>query len=434
MSKLEVKVLGGAGEVGRAAVLIRSPSSGNAVLLDYGVNFDVNDRPILPLHVRPRDITCAVLSHAHLDHCGALPSLYVSHELPLYATPLTIELSDLLIKDLLKLSGYYLPYEHQEVNKMLECTVPVTYGEIVEVNKDLTLTFLNAGHVPGSSMVVIEIDGWKVLYTGDFNPNASALLNGADLSNIPGDVDVIIMEGTYTSGVHPPRDQLEKQLIEIVLNVLEEGGCVLIPSFTVGRAQEVLVILVKYGIDYPIVVDGLARVANEIIARYPHYLRDYKLYRKAVETAIEVPSEYFRKNVGKEPCIVISPAGMLKGGAVIQYFKRLARNRKNAIILPSFQAPGTPGFQVLTRGRAVIENQEIKVEAKIFWLDLSAHAGKKELEQFILQYSNKDVTIVMVHTNLISALKFASNLYAKHGVDNVIVPHTPGETIVLSKP
>ncbi len=433
MSKLEIKMLGGAGEVGRAAVLIKSLSSRNAVLLDYGVNFDVNDKPVLPLHVRPKDINCVVLSHAHLDHCGALPSLYVSYELPLYATPLTIELGDLLIKDLIKLSGYYLPYEHQEVNKMLECTVPVTYGEIVEVNKDLVLTFLNAGHVPGSSMIVVEIDGWRVLYTGDFNPSPSALLNGADLSNIPSDVDVVIMEGTYTSGVHPPREQLEKQLIEIVLNVLEEGGCVLIPSFTVGRAQEVLVILVKYGIDYPIIVDGLARVANEIIARYPHYLRDYKLYKKAVETAIEVPSEYFRRNVGKEPCIIISPAGMLKGGAVIQYFKRLARNKRNAIILPSFQAPGTPGFQLLTRGKAFIENQEIRVDAKIFWLDLSAHAGKRELEQFILRFANKDTTIIMVHTNLISALKFVSSIHHRHGVNNVIVPHTTGEVIVLSK-
>ncbi len=433
MSKLEIKALGAAGEVGRAAILVRSRETGSAVLLDYGVNFDANDRPVLPLHVRPRDVTCAVLSHAHLDHCGAFPSLYVSYEVPLYATPLTIELGDLLIKDLLKLSGYYLPYEHREVCKMLECTVPVTYGEIVEVSKDLTLTFLNAGHVPGSSMVIIDIDGWRVLYTGDFNPNPSALLNGADLLNIPQDVDVVIMEGTYTSGVHPPREQLEKQLIEIVLSVLEEGGCVLIPSFTVGRAQEVLTILVKYGIDYPIIVDGLARVANEIIARYPHYLRDYRLYKKAVETAIEVPSEYFRRNVGREPCIVISPAGMLKGGAVIQYFKKLSRNRRNAIILPSFQAPGTPGFQVLTRGRAVIENQEIKVEAKIFWLDLSAHAGKRELEQFILRFADRETTIVMVHTNLISALKFVSNLYTRHGVDNVVVPHTAGETLILDK-
>jgi len=433
MSKLMIKVLGAAGEVGRAAILVKSLSSNNAVLLDYGINFDEQDRPLFPLHVKPRDLTCVVLSHAHLDHCGSLPSLYVSYEVPLYATPLTIELSDLLIKDLIKLSGYYLPYEHNEVNKMLECTIPATYGEVVEVNKDLTLTFINAGHVPGSSMVLIEIDGWKVLYTGDFNPSPTCLLNGADLASIPSDVDVIIMEGTYVNGTHPPREQLEKQLVETVLTVLEEGGCVLIPSFTVGRAQEVLLILVKYGVDYPIIVDGLARIANEIIARYPHYLRDYRLYKRAIETAIEVPSEYFRRNVGSEPCVIVSPAGMLKGGAAVQYLKKLARNRKNAIILPSFQAPGTPGFQILTRGKTYIENREVKIEAQIYWLDLSAHAGKKELEEFVLKFSNKETTIIMVHTTLLNALKFASRLHQKHGITNLIVPRTLGETIILEK-
>ncbi len=433
MSRLAIKVLGGAGEVGRSGILIRSQSSNLAVLLDYGVNFDEQDRPIFPQHVRPRDLTCAVLSHAHLDHCGFLPSLYVSYEVPLYATPLTIELSDLLIKDLIKLSGYYLPYEHREVSKMLECTVPVTYGEVVEITQNLSLTFLNAGHVPGSSMVIIELDGWRVLYTGDFNPSPTCLLNGADLSNVPRDVDVVIMEGTYVNGTHPPREVLERQLVEITLNVLEDGGCVLIPSFTVGRSQEVLTILVKYGVDsYPIIVDGLARIANEIIARYPHYLRDYKLYRRAMEVAIEVPSEYFRRNVGSEPCIVISPAGMLKGGAVIQYLKRLSKNRKNAIILPSFQAPGTPGFQILTRGKAYVENRELKIDAQIYWIDLSAHAGKRELEEFIRMF-NPDTRIVMVHTTLLNTLKFVSKMYQKYGIDNIVVPRTIGETIIIEK-
>jgi len=433
VGRLLVKVLGGAGEVGRAAVLVKSLETGTAVLLDYGVNFDEQDRPLFPQHVRPRDITCVALSHAHLDHCGSLPSLFVSYELALYATPLTIELSDLLIKDLLKLSGYYLPYEHREVSKMLECTVPVTYGEVVEVAQDLTLTFLNAGHVPGSSMILIEMDGWRILYTGDFNSMPTCLLNGADLSNIPRDVDLVIMEGTYVNGSHPPREVLERQLVEITLSVLEEGGCVLIPSFTVGRSQEVLSILVKYGIDtYPIIVDGLARIANEIIARYPHYLRDYKLYKRAMEVAIEVPSEYFRRNVGSEPCIVISPAGMLKGGAVIQYLKKLSKNRKNAIILPSFQAPGTPGFQILTKGKAIVDNKEIKIDAQIYWLDLSAHAGKRELEDFIRRF-NTDTRIIMVHTTLLNALKFVTKLKQKHGIDNVMVPRSQGETIVIEK-
>lgn len=427
---IQIKILGGGGEVGRTAILLKSLKSGKAILLDYGINFDEQDKPIFPHHVKPRELNAIILTHAHLDHCGALPSLYVSHKVPLYTTPLTIELSDLLIRDLIKLSGYYLPYEHVEVNKMLNSTIPITYGEEIEVDKDVKITLYNAGHVPGSSMIYIEFEGYRILFTGDFNLSDTCLLKGADLSNIPRNLDLVIMEGTYVNANHPDRNELEKQFISTVIDVLEKGGTVLIPSFTVGRAQEVLLLLTKYELSYPIIVDGLARVANEVIMRYPHYLRDFELYRKALEYAIEVPSEYFRRNIGKEPCIIISPAGMLKGGPAVQYLKKLAKNRKNAIILPSYQAPTTPGFQLLTKGKIQIEGIEIKIDAQIHWFDLSAHSGKKELTTFI-KYFKETTKIIIVHTNLLNALKFVNYLHKTYGLENIYVPSVSNEEIIV---
>ncbi|WP_084019907.1 MBL fold metallo-hydrolase [Vulcanisaeta thermophila] len=419
--RLMIKFLGGGGEVGRMAIFIKDASMDKGVLLDYGVNFDENDRPVLPGHVRPRDLIAVFLSHAHLDHCGALPSLYVSAPPPLYATPLTLELADIMFRDAIKLSGYYLPYEDEEIKAVLEHAVPVTYGEDVEVNGDVRAEVLNAGHVPGSMLTLLEVNGARVLFTGDFNLAPTNLLRGADLYHVPRDVDVVIMEGTYVNFTHPPREEVEGEFISAVKETLEGGGSVLIPVFTIGRAQEILVTLYKYGIDYPVIVDGLARVANQVVAKYPHYLADPSMYMKALEGSLEVMTDQQRRSLLREPSIILSPAGMLKGGAAVYYLKRLGRDRKNAIILPSYQAPDTPGFELLTRGRAFIDKGELFLEAKLYWFDFSAHSGKAELEEFI-RYFSPDTRIFIVHTEPIKAMQFMDRLRDKYGVDNVRVP------------
>ncbi len=413
------------------AILVRS-SRGRGVLLDYGVSFDENDRPVFPQHVRPRDLCAVVLSHAHLDHSGALPSLYVSTYVPLYSTSLTMELSDIMFKDMVKLSGYYLPYTDEQVRAVMESALSVVYGERLEVCDDIYATFLNAGHIPGSMMTLLEVEGRTLLFTGDFNYADTNLLRGADLYGVPHDVDVVIMEGTYVAGTHPPRERLEHEFVGKLREVLEGGGMVLIPSFTLGRTQEILVTIVKHGVtEYPILVDGLARQANQIVGKYPQYLRDYRLYRKAMEVALDVPNTYVRKNAVKdgEPTIIIAPAGMLKGGAAVYYLKKLAGNRRNAIFLPSFQAPGTPGYELLVKGEAVVDGSRVKVEARVEWFDWSAHSGRRELTEFIKRFS-PDTRILLVHTEPVSALNYAARLRADHGIDNVYVT-LGGEEISL---
>lgn len=207
---MRIKFLGGAGEVGRLAVFIKT--STNGVLLDYGVSFDANDKPMFPLHIRPKDITAAFLSHAHLDHSGGIPSLYVSAKMPLYATPLTMELSDLMYTDTIKLSGYYLPYTQEEVRETMSNAFPLTYGEPVEIGRDAVLTTFNAGHIPGSAIGVIEIEGKVVVFTGDFNTVDTNMLRGADVYNLPKSPDVVIMEATYASADHPRGRSWKKNL------------------------------------------------------------------------------------------------------------------------------------------------------------------------------------------------------------------------------
>ncbi len=182
-----------------------------------------------------------------------------------------------------------------------------------------------------------------------------------------------------------------------------------------------MITLYKNGIDYSIIIDGLARVANQIVAKYPHYLANPELYLKAVENSLEVTTDYQRKSLMKEPVIIVSPAGMLKGGASVYYLKKLARDRRNAVILPSYQAPDTPGFELLTRGRAFIDKSEVVLEAKLYWFDFSSHAGRAELETFINHFS-PDTRILLVHTEAIKALQFLERLKVKYGIENVHVP------------
>ncbi|ABP51279.1 MAG: MBL fold metallo-hydrolase [Pyrobaculum sp.] len=424
---MRIKLLGGAGEVGRLAVLIKTASSG--LLLDYGVSFDAQDRPVFPLHVRPKDLSAVFLSHAHLDHSGALPFLYISTRTPLYSTPLTMELSDLMYTDAIKLSGYYLPYTLEEVKETMSSAIPLTYGEPVDVGNGISLTAYNAGHIPGSALAVIEVEGRVVVFTGDFNTVDTNLLRGADVYNLPKNPDVVIMEATYASANHPPRDKLEKEFVQSVKEVLEGGGSVLIPSFALGRAQEILLTLVKHGVEYPIYVDGLARQINQIVGRYPHLLKDPSLYKKALDVSIEVPNTYVRKGAAEEPSVIIAPAGMIKGGAALFYFKKMAGNRKNGVFLPSFQAPNTPGFQILSKGYAIVDGAVIKVEARLEWFDFSAHAGRGELEAFIKRFS-PETKIILVHTDPATAAPLVKKL-AEDGYDNIYLPTTPGEELAL---
>ncbi|MFP3301071.1 MAG: MBL fold metallo-hydrolase [Caldivirga sp.] len=419
-----VEVLGGGGEVGRMAILVRG--SRNTVLLDYGVNFDEEGRPIFPLHVRPRDLTAVVLSHAHLDHCGALPGLYVSSSPPLYTTPLTAELAELMFRDAVKLSGYYLPYEEEEIRNALRQAKPVNFNEAVELNGD-SLMFLNAGHVPGSVMTLMSIDGYRILFTGDFNLASSNLLDGADLYNVPRDIDLVIMEATYAGGTHPPREKLEEEFIKAVKETLEEGGSVLIPSFTIGRTQELLLTLIKHDVtEVPIYVDGLARVANRVISKYPQFLRDPNLYAKAMTYSTEIMGNYFRRNALRDQAMIITPAGMLKGGAAVYYLKRLGGDRRNAVILPSYQAPDSPGYDLLTKGVVRVDNEEIRVNAKVYWFDFSAHSGLEELVNFI-RYFSEGTNILIVHSSPRNALRLSEHLEGR----NIHVTLTTGEAFEL---
>lgn len=389
---VKLKVLGGGRRVGGSALLLESGDT--RILLDYGVDIS-GPEPGFPLHVRPVDLDAVVVTHAHLDHSGAAPLLYVTVKPKLYATKTTLQLSELLIYDFMKLSKYYIPYETAEVSDMINSSTIVEPGAEVE-EKGAVLKFWNAGHIPGSIMVEIEMGGQTILYTGDFNLVETCLLKGSSLDPFER-ADVVIMEGTYAAFDHPPREEVERAFVRDVLEVLDAGGNVLIPAFAVGRAQEILCVLAKHNVRYPIYIDGMARKVNSILLENVDSLKDPKLFKRAVQTTIHVNGWADRKKALRESSIIVSPAAMLKGGAVVHYAKELLEDPKNGIFFVSYVMRDTPARALLENGILQLEDVKKSVAARIEWYDFSSHCGRRELVRAVEKMS-PDAKLVLVHS------------------------------------
>jgi len=389
---VRIKVLGGGFEVGRSAILVED--SGRKILLDYGVNFDEEDKPHFPLHVRPVELSGLVISHAHLDHLGAAPTLYVTGRVPVYLTKPTIDLGRYLITDFLKISGYYVDYDIPEFENMVSNAVTMDYGESRDVD-GFTIIFTNAGHILGSSMIYLTTpSGYRILYTGDVNTINTWTLTGAELW--PLKIDTLIIEATYGSKKHPPRHLVEKKLVDAVEEVVNNGGVVLIPAFSVGRSQEVMSLIATELPHIDLYVDGMSRDITSIYLENKRYLRDPGLFEKVVENAKFVNEWGLRRRIWRKPCVIVASAGMLKGGPSLYYLKKIGEDSRNAVFLVSYQAPGTPGHRLFEEG-GLPDQCLSKLNARLMWFDLSSHAGRDGLLSIVLRYKDSLRNIVIVH-------------------------------------
>lgn len=373
---LKFRFLGGTREVGRISIAVQTKKT--QVLMDYGVM--VNHEPGFPMHVPSREVDAIVLTHSHLDHSGAIPIFHIQKKKPVYGTALTFNLVEILISDFIHLSGYYLPFEYLELRTMMRSCVNLDYNQGVEVG-DISLKLLNAGHIPGSAQVLLEADGKRVLFTGDFNTRDTKLISGAEQNY--GELDVLIIESTYADEDHPDRAAMEREFVNSVTEVVENGGTVLVPAFSVGRSQEILCILAANHFEYSVTLDGMAREASRIIMNHTNFLRDPKIYMDAVHYADWVENWRDRRKAVKKPGVIVSPAGMLKGGPAAFYISKVGKKAHNAIFLVSFQIPGTPGRELLERGMCVIDGKVQKVKAQVRRFDFSSHCGAAELKEVV---------------------------------------------------
>ncbi len=410
---MKISVLGAANEVGRSGFLVNC--DGTNLLLDYGVMFSRkrNEPPLYPLHVKPKDVDAAVITHAHLDHSGCMPALFNGGNTNVYCTPPTLDLSMLLIEDMLKIEKNKHSFHNGHVNSMLRNSKEIGFKEPVKVG-NATFELRSSGHVIGGSTVLVEANNKRLFYTGDINPNGSRMLPKADLEI--GDIDILITESTYSQADQMPREESENGLIEFANEVMDRKGVLFVPSFSVERSQEIACVLKNANFQHPVVMDGMALKVNDIIFRYPQYLKNVNIFADAINDAFLIRDHGDRKRAISEPCVVISPAGMLVGGNAVYYMQNLASNDKNGIAMVSYQAEGTPGKKLLETGKISVRGKDMKVKAPVKQFEFSGHGDRTSLFDMIKNIRG-DPKVLTVHGDENSCTKFAEEIQQKFGFD-----------------
>lgn len=385
----------------------------------------VGHEPGFPMHIPPREVDAIVLCHSHLDHSGAVPIFHIRDEKTVYGTQLTFDVAELLISDLIHLTGYYLPFEYLELRSMMRSCVHLDYRKKQTVG-DIHFQLLDAGHIPGSAQVLLEADGKRLLHTSDYNTSDTRLLSGADKDY--GELDALIIESTYADEDHSDRATLEKEFMEHVIEVVERGGTVLVPAFSVGRSQEVACILAAHHFEYPVTMDGMARKVNRILMRHNTYMGDPQLFMNAMHSLTWVEGWRDRRSAARKPGVIISPAGMLKGGPAAFYIQKLGKKRDNAVFLVSFQIPGTPGQELLEKGRCVIDGKMRKIKAEVRHFDFSSHCGASQLQETVKKLEGNP-TVYVTHGAERNCEKFARWVKKETGL-KAVAPKT-GDTYTL---
>ncbi len=421
---LKLTFLGGAREVGRAAVHLKDERRG--LVLDYGVL--LNEQPHFPAYVSPREYDAIVLTHPHLDHSGDAPSLYTTSKKPILGTTLTFEIFRVLIRDELKISRGNLNFGRKEVKKLLRNIVTVNYGAENKVGR-WSFYLFSSGHIPGSSYVLVNVGGKRVMYTSDINTINTRLVRGAVIRDVK--PDALIIESTYADTDHPPRKELEKEFVVKVLETLADGGVALIPAFSVSRAQEILMILEHFGVTrkYPVYVDGMARIITRIFQDYIDYIAEQGLFLDALKHSKFINDPRMRLKALKEPSVVISPAGMLQGGPVYEYLPYLLDKEESSVFFVGYQIEGTPGRRLLEQKIIELGDKTIRPSLRIEKFDFSSHAGKTQLLEIIEKVKKEDMYVFVVHGEEKKAIGFAEEVSSTFGV-NALAP-VNGDTFTV---
>ncbi|MBR4110951.1 MAG: MBL fold metallo-hydrolase [Clostridia bacterium] len=390
----------------------------------------------------PSEIDFVLLTHAHIDHSGRLPKLYVDgFEGPIYATKATCDLCSIMLPD----SGYIqeseiewlnrkrrregkheVPplYTYQDAVDSLELFEKVQYNEILQIDQNIKVRYKDAGHMLGSAIIEVWIkeDGEekKLVFTGDLGNNNIPLLREPSIIE---DADVLVMESTYGGRIHEEKQNKATEFLSIVTDTLEKGGNVVIPSFAVGRTQEILYEIQKNKqnedevfrrkfdelMSAPVFVDSpLAISATEIFLKNldcldEHVQEDIRDGKKPLDfpglkfTPSVEESRALNENANKS--IIISASGMCEVGRIKHHLKHNLWRSDSTILFVGYQAIGSLGRKIVDGAKTVkLFGEEIGVNARIEYIEaFSGHADKNGLLNFVRSFSKKPTQIYLVH-------------------------------------
>ena len=397
-----------------------------------------------PFVYNANDIDFMLLTHAHIDHSGRTPKLYnEGYKNPVYATKATCDLCEIMLPD----SGHIqeveiewknrkrmregldpLPplYTAEDAYNCLEIFRAVQYDDIVEIDDNISVRFNDAGHMLGSAIIEVWVteDGktTKAVFTGDLGNNDLPLLDSPTMIS---NADYLVMESTYGSRLHMRNDDKANMFLDIVSETLDRGGKVIIPSFAVGRTQEILYEVDKlkeeYGQDeefakkyekimnVPVYVDSpLAISATEV------FKKNTELFEEEIQEKIkrgdnplefkglqftQTADESKALNMDNSPAIILSASGMCEVGRIKHHLKHNLWDPNNTILFVGYQAPGTLGRSIVDGATKVkIFGEEIAVNARVEYIEgYSGHADQTWLLNFVYSFTNPPKHIFLVH-------------------------------------
>ena len=469
---MKISFLGAAKIVTGSNFLIETKNT--KFLIDCGMfqgGKSVNRMNYEPFNFNSEEIDFMVLSHAHMDHSGRIPKLVKKgFKGAIYTTKATVDLCSIMLPD----SGYIQEMENKwdnrkrrrsgrklreplytvkEAEESLRYFKPVLYNQKIELNEEVNLRFRDAGHILGSAIIELWIKEdnreTKLVFSGDLGRRDRPILRDPSLIE---EADYLIVESTYGNKIHHPSEDDAKELISIINTTVKRGGNVVIPSFAVERAQDIIYELNKYYTEYvktedqdflsvPVYVDSpLTISATEIFLRNPDCFdkdtlklinignnpldfRNLKFTRTAEESK--------QINFSKESKVIISASGMCTAGRIKHHLKHNLWRKESSIVFVGYQANGTLGRRIKEGEKVVkIFGEEIRVNAEIYSLEgFSGHADKEGILQWIKSFKSKPQKIFIVH----GEEEAAQEISIKIEEELNIVTYIPelGETLMI---
>ena len=421
-------------------------AAGKKFLVDCGMwqgKQELEEENYEEFDFNPTEIDFMLLTHAHIDHSGRIPKLYKEgYRNKVYAHKATCDLCTLMLPD----SGHIQEMENEWKNRKrirkgqkvreplytaeqalrcLELFEPVKYDEIIEITPEIHARFNDAGHMLGSSVIELWVkeDGkqTKTVFTGDLGNSDIPLLSEPTMIE---DTDYLVMESTYGNRKHQKSEQKAEMFLDIVSETIDKSGTVVIPSFAVGRTQEILYELnkIKENTDdeefsrkyeklmkVPVYVDSpLAISATEVFKENMDLFdEETQAEMERGDHPLEFPGLKFTVtadeskalNEKPEPCIIISASGMCEVGRIKHHLKHNLWNPNSTILFVGYQAPGTLGYSIVNGAKTVkIFGEEIAVNARIEYLEgYSGHADQDGLMNFVYSFIKKPKKIFLVH-------------------------------------
>ncbi|WP_071870774.1 MBL fold metallo-hydrolase RNA specificity domain-containing protein [Atopomonas hussainii] len=414
---------------------------GARVLLECGMHQGLRDQEAqnaAPFPFDPNSLDAVVISHAHLDHSGLLPKLAsMGYNKPIYATEATCELLELMLLDSAHIQEKDAEWENRwrarqgrppvqplyttlETEKALKLRSPVPYSKTVRVAKGVDITFHNAGHILGSAIVELVVHDHgltrRLVFSGDLGNDCTPLMQDPTFLQ---DADLVMLESTYGDRDHRCSEATEQELLEILQQAHRDGGNVLIPSFAVGRTQDLLFHLGRFYhqgklpqqavfLDSPMAIR-----ANAIYSRFRDQFNEAdkaEIRSQGADTLEKwlpvlrcTPNaeDSMAINRFKSGVIIIAGSGMCTGGRITHHFKHNLWREECHVVFPGFQAKGTLGRRIVD-GEPVVRvlHQRLAVKAKIHTLGgFSAHAGQNQLLEWVGHF-DKRPELYLVHGEL----------------------------------